>query len=78
MTDVSELVWELMGGFVQNKAHDEIRNVVESSAIQGQALDDFINARCDDPECLTCGVLLCPYGEPLHQHHDGCPACDQP
>lgn len=35
-----------------------------------------VHARhCPDPECLTCGVLSCPFGEPMHFHHDGCPAC---
>lgn len=29
-----------------------------------------------DVECLPCGVDECPYCEPLHYHHDGCPACD--
>lgn len=32
-------------------------------------------AACDDDECLMCGEFMCPYGEPLHLHHDGCPAC---
>ena len=32
----------------------------------------------DVRECMACGVRDCPYGEPLHYHHDGCPACDQP
>jgi len=26
-------------------------------------------------ECTRCGELDCPHGEPLHWHHDGCPAC---
>lgn len=30
---------------------------------------------CDDGECMTCAVLACPHYEPLHFHHDGCPAC---
>jgi hypothetical protein len=33
-------------------------------------------ADCSDPECLECGARDCPSGEPLHYHHDGCPACD--
>ena len=32
---------------------------------------------CDDPECLICGYRDCPFHEPLHYHHDGCPACSQ-
>ena len=33
-----------------------------------------------DGECMVCGVILCPHHEPLHYHHDGCPACsfDEP
>jgi hypothetical protein len=27
-------------------------------------------------ECIGCGARDCPHGEPLHYHHDGCPACD--
>jgi len=27
-------------------------------------------------ECMECGVIECPHHEPLHFHHDGCPACD--
>lgn len=30
---------------------------------------------CPDPECEICAVRDCPFGEPLHYHHDGCPAC---
>lgn len=30
---------------------------------------------CPDPECLICGQRDCPFHEPLHYHHDGCPAC---
>ncbi len=26
-------------------------------------------------ECIACGERDCPHGEPLHYHHDGCPAC---
>lgn len=33
---------------------------------------------CDDAECETCAANDCPSGEPLHYHHDGCPACDGP
>lgn len=32
--------------------------------------------RCPESECLICGIILCPHREPLHCHHDGCPACE--
>lgn len=35
----------------------------------------FVLAICDNAECLTCGAALCPHYEPMHLHHDGCPAC---
>jgi hypothetical protein len=28
-----------------------------------------------DGECGACAVRDCPHKEPLHYHHDGCPAC---
>jgi len=39
---------------------------------------DKLLAHCGDPECHECGEAVCPHGEPLHFHHDGCPACDCP
>lgn len=29
-------------------------------------------------ECMGCGARNCPHSEPLHYHHDGCPACSYP
>lgn len=28
--------------------------------------------------CAVCARVFCPHGEPLHFHHDGCPACCDP
>lgn len=33
---------------------------------------------CPVDECMDCAIQVCPDGEPLHFHHDGCPACDMP
>ena len=41
------------------------------------AVIDKLLAHCGDPECYECGEAVCPHGEPLHFHHDGCPACCQ-
>src|SRR5690606_28687401 len=30
---------------------------------------------CKEAECFACSVLMCPRAEPMHLHHDGCPAC---
>lgn len=31
--------------------------------------------KCDTDECTICSLRDCPKGEPLHFHHEGCPAC---
>lgn len=36
---------------------------------------DHLLAHCKDPECSTCAKIICPHGEELHFHHDGCPSC---
>lgn len=30
---------------------------------------------CPNEECCICSIRDCPSDEPLHYHHDGCPAC---
>lgn len=56
-------------------------------AVVGSVYDTLEEARqtctgntqtCPDPECYACGERDCPFGEPLHYHHDGCPACTNP
>lgn len=35
----------------------------------------MLDCECCDEDCQACSVRDCPYDEPLHYHHDGCPAC---
>lgn len=53
--------------------HLEINRIIERHG-SGPEVDAAL-ARCPDAECRKCSILACPYGEPLHFHHDGCPAC---
>lgn len=39
-----------------------------------QQIDGLLK-HCKEGECSRCGVIICPLDEPLHFHHDGCPAC---
>jgi hypothetical protein len=41
-------------------------------------IDPLLN-HCDKDggECHMCGQIVCPHKDPLHFHHDGCPACSQ-
>jgi hypothetical protein len=49
-----------------------------------QALDRMVIAEkqvekllnhCGDPECDECAKIICPHGDFMHFHHDGCPTC---
>lgn len=50
----------------------------------GVVIDDLRNQvnllvnHCDkeNGECSVCSQIICPHHDPLHLHHDGCPACD--
>lgn len=53
-------------------AEDKLRTFARVH--RGDTPDDDVCGE-GDGECLLCGVLDCPHGEPLHYHHDGCPAC---
>lgn len=48
-----------------------IAEVKRLNDVVGDLLD-----HCPDAECEECGKAVCHHGEPLHFHHDGCPACD--
>lgn len=72
---IRDIIYDLRGGFPWDDNHAAMLAALESGAVHGTELEAMFQ-RCDDWECLTCGVLFCPYSEPLHFHHDGCPACD--
>ena len=40
-----------------------------------QEVDAMLNGDHDPEYCEQCGDIFCPWGEPLHYHHDGCPCC---
>lgn len=54
------------------RLHLEIAEVLRTGT---EAEADAALKRCPDGECMKCAMLVCPHGEPLHFHHDGCPAC---
>lgn len=55
--------------------HDKLRLLMSSG--QGSPEADKLLNECmeDGGECMKCSEICCPHGEPLHFHHDGCPAC---
>ena len=55
---------------------DDERLVVERAALAPTHRCTGVAETCPVDECEACSVRDCPHGEPLHYHHDGCPACD--
>ncbi len=52
-------------------------NFLALDTVQGHfQLVHTCNTDRDNGECMACSVRDCPYDEPLHWHHDGCPSCD--
>lgn len=43
--------------------------------VEGEPMRMHNPSTCTECECMVCSVLLCPYHEPLHFHHDECPSC---
>lgn len=54
---------------------EALHTAIEAAMKDGTITDAQL-ALCTEPECIFCGAIVCPHGEPLHFHHDGCPACD--
>lgn len=54
----------------------DIANVIER---MGKQLDALL-AHCgkEGGECSECGKIICPHGDDMHFHHDGCPSCCNP
>jgi hypothetical protein len=48
--------------------------LLEKIQKMGEQLDALL-AHCPDAECIDCGLIICPHGDALHFHHDGCPSC---
>ena len=51
-----------------------ISGKLEEANKAGEEVDAML-ATHDGELCEQCGDIFCPWGEPLHFHHDGCPCC---
>lgn len=54
---------------------EKAREFIQSIVGMGHEACTGVTETCPEMECLECGARECPYSEPLHFHHDGCPAC---
>jgi hypothetical protein len=56
--------------------HDQIRQKKAELDRIGSELDALLNQCTEEGgECSVCGTIICPKGDTLHFHHDGCPSC---
>lgn len=65
-------------GFMQGVLHErgvytleELKSHNKGTSRPGHPPTD----KCPDQECSRCGKRDCPWADPLHYHHDGCPSC---
>ncbi len=58
------------------RLNDAMEELIEARRMLAM-IDPLLN-HCDKDggECQVCSVIVCPHKEPLHFHHDGCPACE--
>lgn len=56
------------------ESHEHLQELISSAAAHSGDIDKALNA-CEDMECPYCSVILCPWSDPFHFHHDGCPSC---
>lgn len=73
--DQGEEDQEGQGNFDQRLNHWDSEFLRGVRMMQGMIRQFHELAECDDPECMICAIAYCPHYEPLHFHHDGCPAC---
>jgi hypothetical protein len=53
--------------------HEEIEQAFKEHASEARMA--ALMARCTQFECAACAWIVCPWHDPLHFHHDGCPSC---
>lgn len=58
-----------------DERHELLWHNLRDKKIDYDGLLEF-RAGCYSDECTQCGAIVCPHGEPLHFHHDGCPVCE--
>ena len=58
----------------RDEARAEVATLKTILSVRDRQIEQFLE-HCQIPECEWCGEIICPWREPLHFHHDGCPAC---
>lgn len=59
-------------------AVEEAADALEAAEARVKDLETMVDKllnHCPEGECGECSEIVCPYGDPLHLHHDGCPSC---
>lgn len=68
LTTIDNEVWEGHWDLVN---HTEISHPLAADYNK----EDPTSVPCHGNECEFCSIRECPFEEPLHLHHDGCPTC---
>src|SRR5262245_41718436 len=59
----------------QEKTRANVHHALRMLSEQYREQTNNIVDQCDDMECSACAVIMCPFGDAFHYHHDGCPSC---
>jgi hypothetical protein len=69
---LSSLVW------VDDEDVHQRLAVALASDQRPEVTDKILNeCTAEGGECSMCSRLCCPFSDPFHFHHDGCPSCSQ-
>lgn len=55
---------------------DAVVSRLKSELAEANCKIQHLLNHCQDAECSVCAEIVCKHHEPLHFHHDGCPACE--
>jgi hypothetical protein len=64
-----------IGGTVTQENYREALQLYQWDCTCAKDVADHGDEECIAEECYACAMVRCPHHEPLHFHHDGCPAC---
>lgn len=65
---------KLRGAVIALRAVEQYKSQDVAESVIGEEIDKLLNL-CPNCECSVCSVIVCPHGDKMHLHHDGCPSC---
>ena len=58
----------------QYQFYERAQEALDRMVIAEEQVQKLLD-HCNHPECNICAEIICPHGDFMHFHHDGCPTC---